>query len=212
VHKRALTITALLSVRVSHAEPDRAQTQAAMENYFDGEVRGGYVLMGMGSAGLLSGGLLYALQKDSDLSRGMAYPLLGFGLAHVAAGIFVTVSSNRRVGDFTDQIAADPSAFITAERKRMKGVSTQFTVLEVVEVVLIAGGITTAVLARRAERKQLEGIGYGVALEAALTLGFDLVAGRRAHSYRDDLAGLDVSAALDPAGAPLVMITHRGAF
>lgn len=183
-----------------------------MENYFAGEVRGGYVLMGMGTAGLLSGGLLYGLQKDSDLARGMSYPLLGFGLAHVAAGIFVTVSSNRRVDDFTDQIAADPGTFVTAERKRMKRVSMQFTVLEVVEVVLIAGGITTAVLARRADRKQLEGIGYGVALEAALTLGFDIIAGRRAHSYRDDLAGLDVTTALDPRGAPLVMVTHTGAF
>lgn len=183
-----------------------------MENYFDGEVRGGYVLVGMGTAGLVSGGLLYGLQKDSDLARGMSYPLLGFGLAHVAAGIFVTVSSNNRVDEFRDQIASDPQKFVTAERTRMKGVSMQFTVLEIVEVVLIAGGITTAVLARRADRKQLEGIGYGVALEAALTLGFDVVAGRRARSYRDDLAGLDVSAALDPAGGPLVMVTHSGAF
>ena len=202
----------MLLVGTSHAEPDRAQTQSAMESYFAGEVRGGYVLIGMGTAGLVSGGLLYRLQKDSDLARGMSYPLLGFGLAHVAAGIFVTVSSNKRVDDFTGQISSDPQRFVTAERPRMKGVSTQFTVLEVVEVVLIAGGITTAVLARRADRKQLEGIGYGVALEAALTLGFDIVAGRRAHSYRDDLAGLDVSAALDPAGAPLVMVTHSGAF
>ncbi len=183
-----------------------------MENYFAGEVRGGYVLVGMGTTGLLSGGLLYGLQKDSDLARGMSYPLLGFGLAHVAAGIFVTVSSNKRVDEFGDQIASDPQTFVTAERGRMKGVSMQFTVLEIVEVVLIAGGITTAVLARRADRRQLEGIGYGVALEAALTLGFDIVAGRRAHGYRGDLAGLDVSTALDPAGRPLVMVTHSGAF
>jgi hypothetical protein len=212
VQRSAAVITMLMLVRASHAEPDRAQTQAAMENYFAGEVRGGYALIGMGSAGLLSGGLLFGLQKDSDLARGMSYPLLGFGLAHVAAGIFVTVSSRRRVADFTDQIASDPGKFVTAERTRMKGVSMQFTVLEVVEVVLIAGGITTAVLARRADRKQLEGIGYGVALEAALTLGFDIIAGRRAHGYRDDLAGLDVTTALDPRGAPLVMITHTGAF
>lgn len=202
---------AMLVSSGAHAEPDRGQTRAAMERYFDGEQRGGWLLVGMGAAGLASGGaLLY--RGDSDFTKGFSYPLLGMGIVHVAAGIFVNVSSRRRVDRFGTEIDADPSAWLARERPRMRGVSTQFTALKIVEVVLIVGGVTTGVLAHRAEREQLAGIGYGVALEAALTLGFDLVAARRASRYRDDLAGLDVTTALDPGGAPRVMIAHTVAF
>ena len=195
----------------AHAEPDRAQTRSAMERYFEGEQRGGWILVGMGAAGLAGGGaLLYG--GSSDLTKGFSYPLLGVGIVHIAAGIFVNVSSTRRVDQFSNEIDADPSAWIARERPRMRGVSTQFTVLKVVEVVLIAGGLTTGVLAHRADRKQLAGIGYGVALEAALTLGFDIVAARRATRYRDELAGLDVTTALDPGSSPRLILTHTVAF
>jgi hypothetical protein len=205
-----VTLVILVSGR-AHAEPDRAQTRAAMEHYFDGEKTGGWILVGMGAVGLASGGaLLY--RGDSELTKGFSYPLLGMGIVHLAAGIFVNVSSGRRIDSFADEIDADPSAWIARERPRMRGVSTQFTVLKIVEVALIAGGVTTGVLAHRAERKQLEGIGYGIALEAALTLGFDIVAARRAIRYRDDLAALDVATALAPGDAPRFVLTHSVAF
>jgi len=205
-----VTLAMLVSAG-AHAEPDRAQTRAVMERYFDGEQRGGWILVGLGAAGLAAGGALF-YGGDSDLTRGFSYPLLGVGIVHIAAGIFVKVSSSRRVDRFSAEIDADPAAWIARERPRMRGVSTQLTVLKIVEVALIAGGLTTGVLAHRANRKQLEGIGYGVALEAALTLGFDIVAARRAASYRDDLAGLDVTTALDPGSASRLILTHTVAF
>ena len=206
----AVTLVMLVSAG-AHAEPDRAQARAAMGRYFDGEQRGGWVLVGMGAAGVAGGGaLLYG--GNSELTKGFSYPLLGVGILHIAAGIFVNVASSRRVDRFSNEIDADPAAWIARERPRMRGVSTQLTVLKIVEVVLIAGGVTTGVLAHRAERKQLAGIGYGVAIEAALTLGFDIVAARRAARYRDDLAALDVSTALAPGDAPRLVLTHTVAF
>ena len=146
----AHVVTLVMLVSTSaRAEPDRAQTRATMERYFDGEQRGGWLLVGMGAAGLAGGGaLLYG--GDSDLTKGFSYPLLGMGIVHIAAGIFVKVSSSRRVDTFAKAIETDPGAWIARERPRMRGVSTQFTVLKVVECVLIAGGVTTGVLAHRA--------------------------------------------------------------
>ena len=44
--------TVLASPALAHAvPPDRARTQTTMADYFDGEQRGGYVLMGLGVAG-----------------------------------------------------------------------------------------------------------------------------------------------------------------
>lgn len=203
--RTALVLAIASCTNVAHAEPDRARTQVAMEDYFSGEKRGGLLLVGMGAGGLTAGGLLY-LRSDSDVAKGMSYPLLGFGLAHVAAGIFVYVASDRRIEEFSKTIATDPQAFTTAERTRMKGVSRTFTALKIVEVVLIAGGLTTAYFAHRSDRHTLEGVGYGVAIEAGLTLGFDLIASRRAYDYRDELAAVDT-----PSGTALIL-THGGSF
>ena len=62
-----------------------------MNDYFDGEKRGGITLVGMGAAGLLAGGLM--LRSDHPTLEGASYPLLGVGVLHVAAGIFVYVAS-----------------------------------------------------------------------------------------------------------------------
>jgi hypothetical protein len=187
--------------------------KAAMEGYFAGEKLGGYILAGLGVAGLASGALLY--RSSSLRARGAAYPLLSVGLLHLAAGVFIYIASDGRIDKFGEQIDRDAPAFVTAERKRMAGVSTQFTALKIAEVVLIAGGLTMAGVGWRTDRPRLSGAGAALALEMALTLGFDIWASRRAHDYRDELAQLDVSASLDHAHdrpRPIVMIGHAGTF
>jgi hypothetical protein len=197
--------------RLQPAPP--AAVTAAMEGYFAGEKLGGYILAGLGAAGLASGALLY--RSSSLRARGASYTLLSIGLLHLAAGVYVYIASDGRIGKFGEQIERDAPAFVTAERKRMAGVSTQFTVLKIAEVVLIAGGLTMAGVGWRTDRPRLTGAGLALALEMALTLGFDLWASRRAHDYRDELAQLDVSASLDRASdrpRPIVVIGHAGTF
>lgn len=205
-----VVMVVLLAPLSAAAEPDPARTQAAMEDYFAGEQRGGYVLIGMGLGGMVAGGLLY--RSSSATAKGASYPLLGIGLLHAAAGIYVNLASANRVDDFADQIAKDPQAFVTAERARMQGVSTQLTALKVVEVVLIAGGLTMAGIGHRTDRPRLKGVGLALALEASLTLGFDIFAARRAHTYRDELAAVDVQATLSPAERPALLLVHSGTF
>jgi hypothetical protein len=190
---------------------DAPAVKAAMEGYFAGEKRGGYILIGLGAGGLASGALLY--RSSSLRARGASYPLLTIGLLHLAAGIYVNVASSGRIDKFGEQIDADAPAFVKAERKRMKGVSTQFTVLKIAEVALIAGGLAMAGAGWRTERPRLTGVGLALALEMALTLGFDIWASGRAHDYRDELARFDVAASVEPGGRrPLVMIGHAGTF
>jgi hypothetical protein len=206
------TIIALLVIGASTAaaEPDRDRTRAAMDDYFTGEKRGGFTLVGMGAAGLLAGGLM--LRSDNLTLKGASYPLLGVGVLHLAAGIFVYVSSANRQDQFADDIQQDPTAFLARERPRMRGVSTQLTVLKIVEVVLIAGGLTMAGIGHRTDRPRLRGAGLALAAEMSLTLGFDIFAARRAHTYRDELAAVDVQAAVDQSGVPVALITHTFSF
>src|SRR5829696_8294172 len=76
--------------------------KAAMEDYFAGEQLGGYILAGLGVAGLASGVLLY--RSSSLRARGASYPLLSIGLLHLAAGIFIYVSSDGRIDKLGEQI------------------------------------------------------------------------------------------------------------
>lgn len=185
--------------------------QGAMEDYFAGEKLGGYILGGMGVAGLGAGVLLY--RSSSPRARGASYPLLTVGLLHLAAGIFIYVSSNGRIEKFGEEIERDAAAFVDRERARMKGVSTQFTILKIAEVALIAGGLAMAGVGWRTDRPRLAGAGLALALEMGLTLGFDIWAAGRAHDYRGELARLDASAGLDPPDErPLLLIGHAGTF
>lgn len=190
---------------------ERARAQAAMEAYFDGEIRGGYVLAGMGLAGLVAGGLLY--RQGGSVARGASYPLLGLGLLHLAAGIYIGIASSRRIDKFTKEIEQDPEAFVARERTRMTGVSRTFTGLKIAEVVLIAGGLAGAGFGWRTDRPRLQGAGLALALEAGMTLGFDIVAARRAHRYQDALAQTSMAASVDPeTGETRASILYAGSF
>lgn len=184
------------------AVPPEAKPLIAMEDYFDGEITGGWTLMGMGTANLAVTGFLFA--DGSDRAQGGAYATLGFGVAHLAAGIYVNIASRVRKRIYRAAIDKAPNIWLVAERQRMKGVSTQFLVLKIVEVVLIAGGGTMAYLGNSKDKPQLEGAGYGIAIEAAATLLFDIVASRRASRYRDRLSEIDLRLSADAAGQPVL--------
>jgi hypothetical protein len=178
-----LTVTVMLvAANVAHADE-----RGAMTEYFAGEKRGGFVLVGMGVAGAGTGAALFATSDSGTIERGLSYPLLGMGAAHLAAGVFVYLASRGRERAFATEIAGNSRAWSVRERKRLAGVAMQFKVLKIVEVVLIAGGLTIGGVGHSTERPQLAGIGYGLALEAAATLVFDVVAARRVYRYREAL-------------------------
>lgn len=167
--------------------PSTEPADLAMKRYFRGEITGGLTLIGMGAVGLGVGTTLLVTADGRDGRRGAAYPLLGIGALHVIAGIFVDVASIKRVRKFGPAIASDPEGFIRREEKRMRGVSTQFLVLKIVEGVGIAGSIGLAAYAHETERPLLTGFGIALASEFAATLIFDIVAARRASRYRTAL-------------------------
>jgi hypothetical protein len=209
--RAAIVLVLMFAPSLAHA--DAAGAKEAMHEYFDGEIRGGYILMGMGAAGLVAGGLFYRQGSSSPTARGAAYPLLGVGVLHVAAGIFVTVASYKRVDKFDAEIDQDHAAWVSREAKRMEGVSTQFTALKIAELVIATGGLTMAGIGWRTDRPRLKGAGLALAAEMMLTFGFDIFAARRAHEYRDQLAQVGVAPMVDPVSrAPAYVLTYGGRF
>ncbi len=166
---------------------DKEPALGAMKAYFRGEIYGGFTLIGMGVAGLSLGGALYATADGRDSFTYASYPLLGLGSLHLLAGVFVNVSSVRRIGKFGKTIDVDPEDWVRREEKRMRGVEKQFLVLKIVEGVGIAGGIGLAAYGRETDRPKLTGFALAFAGECLATLIFDVVAARRAKRYRTAL-------------------------
>jgi len=187
---RGLAIVAVLALTSTAQAETPAEAKAIMRDYFDGEKTGGYVLVGLGLGGVVAGTLL--LREPSDVRKGLSYPLLAVGALHLAAGVYVGIASDQRIDDFGQEIERDGQAWTLRERDRMDGVATQFTVLKLVEVGLIAGGAGLAYYGWRTRRGKLEGAGIGIAIEAAVTLAFDLWASHRANDYRDQLDALEI--------------------
>jgi hypothetical protein len=83
----------------------------------------------------------------------------------------------------------------------------------IVEIGLIAGGLTMAGIGSRTDRPRLKGAGLALALEATLTLGFDIWAASRASSYRRDLDSIGMTVGFDPVDdRPVAMISHTFVF
>ena len=182
-------VALVIATSVAHAETPM-EAKSIMRDYFDGEKTGGYILVGMGAAGITSGTFL--LKAHCPVRRGMAYPLITVGALHVVAGVYIGMASDKRIDDFGNEIDRDGQAWTLRERDRMDGVTTQFTVLKLVEVGLVAGGAGLAYWAYRKGRPKLEGVGVGIAIEAAATLAFDLWASSRASDYKDRLDKLQI--------------------
>ncbi len=187
---RALAIVVvLLAMTPAHAETP-VEAKSAMQDYFNGEKTGGYILVALGIGGIATG--TYLVKDKCEVRKGLSYPLLAFGTLHVLAGVYIGMSSDSRIDKFGGEIDRDGQAWVERERERMDGVKTQFTVLKLVEVGLVAGGATMAYLGWKHRRGRLEGAGIGIAVEAAITLGFDLWASHRANGYRDKLGGIEI--------------------
>lgn len=184
-----VVIAGLFTASTARAETP-AEAKSIMKDYFDGEKTGGYVLVGLGLGGIAAGSFL--LKDDCKVRQGMSYPLLAVGTLHVIAGIYIGTVSDRRIADFNREIDVDGQTWTMRERERMDGVSTQFTFLKLVEVGLVAGGAGLAYYGYKTGRPRAQGAGIGIAIEAAVTLAFDLWASRRADAYADRLDTLEI--------------------
>ncbi len=159
--------------------------QQDMHDYFRAELRGGIVLVAMGAPAVALGGAL--LVHDSALWRGAAYPLLVLGGLELLGGIFFAARTPAQVRKLDAGLAKDPLAAQAAELARMRRVNRQFTAIQVLEVVLMTGGVVTAAVASAYKQDTLAGAGLGIAAEATGLLLFDIFAARRALRFTESL-------------------------
>jgi len=186
----ALVVAAALVVPASAwADIDGTEMTRRMERYFTGEKEEGWVFAGVGLAGLGTGALL--LTRDDDVARGASIPILAVGAIETLIGVVLLVRTDGQIRERRARIASEPAPFRTEELARIEGVNTSFRVLFWTELAMVVGGTTTAIVAGLNDAPTWQGIGIGLAAQAAIALVLDLFAAARATRYTRALRDFD---------------------
>lgn len=176
--------------------PSMSELRSDLRNYFAAEQRGGLVLMAMGAPAVALGAGL--LVDTPDRWRGLAYPLLILGGVEFIGGLFFAARTPGQVRTLERGLATQPRITLASEWKRMQRVHRQFLAIEIVEVLLMTGGIALAAVGGATKTDTLTGVGLGLAIEGSGLLVFDVFAAARARRYSDSL-GRSLAAATAPA-------------
>jgi hypothetical protein len=161
-------------------QPDVAALREAMHAYVRGERRSIIPFGAAAVVGLTSGGLL--LLSNDAIARGAAWPLLGFGVLELAAGLFFGLRNERPKLDA--QLDENPAEFVRAEREKIDRISArnQPLLFGLWSAVIAAGGVMAGVGAVRG-LGTLEGVGLGLVVQGLALFLIDWAVLDRADDY-----------------------------
>lgn len=165
------------------APPAAVSTDAmreAMHTYVRGERRSIIPFSLMALSSFVAGGVL--LTSNEAIARGAAWPLLGFGVLELAAGLFFGLRNERPHLDAL--LGEDPQKFADAERKKVTRIASfNQPLLLGIEGVLLAAGGAMAGAGAVARQGTVEGVGIGVAISALAMFLVDWAVLDRADDY-----------------------------
>lgn len=152
----------------------------AMHTYVRGERRS---IIPFGVAGLVTvvaGGLL--LIPREPIARGAAWPLLGFGVLELAAGLFFGLRDEQpRLDRLLEQ---DPAELVRSEREKIGRISSrnQPLLLAIWSAVIAGGGVMAGVGAAKGNGI-VEGVGLGLLVQGLAFFLIDWAVLDRADDY-----------------------------
>lgn len=127
----------------------------------------------------------FFLKSNPSFYKGAAIPLLLIGLIQCVVGYTVWARSDKQRIDVAYKIGMESVGFVKNEElPRMQTVNKNFVIYRYTEIALIITGITLIFLFRaNPERSFWYGLGVTLAIQAALMLGADYFAEKRALVY-----------------------------
>lgn len=199
------TVTMLaLASPPAELSADRAEMIAEARTYFQAEKRGTAGFMFVGASSLVGSAFL-AFGTSDDTAHGAAIPISVIGLAQMLVGGIVFFRTDRQLAKLEEQIRTDPNGYVTEELPRIERVNAMFGIYQLVELGLIAVGGGLAAYGTAADTPWVEGVGYGLALQALVVFIGDTLAHQRAGRYESAIRDLSVTLgrARDSSGRPV---------
>jgi len=162
-------------------------TKTDIEKYFNAEKNESVLFIILGICAIMIAVIFFFYLKN-NWYKGAAIPLLVVGLMHLVVG---TIVFNRSDKDRLRNVYAydmNPGDLHLKEIPRMEKVNKSFVVYRYTEIVLLLSGLGLFFYFNPHPDKSFwVGLGLALAIEAAVSLGADYFAERRANIYTHQL-------------------------
>jgi len=164
-------------------------TKNDIERYFNAEKNESLLFIMMGISAIVLA-LVFFFYLKSNWHKGAAIPFLLVGLMHLVVGSIVFRRSDKDRIRVTYAYDMNPGDISTKEIPRMELVNKKFVTYRYTEIVLLLIGLALYFFFKSNRDKSFwVGLGVALAIEAAVSLGADYFAERRATDYTIQLKG-----------------------
>ncbi|MFI5156339.1 MAG: hypothetical protein ACHQEM_09140 [Chitinophagales bacterium] len=158
-------------------------TKADIEKYFIAEKNESLLFLVLGVLAISLSIFFYSYLK-TNFYKGAAAPLLLIGLIQAVAGYAVYARSDQQRIEMVYAYDMNPGKLKSEEVPRMNKVNRDFVIYRWVEIGLLAIGIMLIFLNRSNPKGSFWlGLGITLAIQAAIALGADYFAEKRAKIY-----------------------------
>jgi hypothetical protein len=162
-------------------------TKTDIEKYFIAEKQESLLYMALGLAAILLA-LAGLFIWKTNCWKGASFPLIAIACIQIIVGYTVYARSDVQRQQNVYAFDMNPMQLVQEELPRMQTVNRNFIIYRYIEIGLLLAGITLAGLFyNNPERQLYYGLGIALALQAAIMLGADYFAEKRANIYTAQL-------------------------
>lgn len=162
-------------------------TKTDIEKYFLAEKQAGLVFIIVAIVAVIIALVGFFILK-SNAWKGIAIPLVMIAVLQLVAGYNVYNRSDEQRLSNVYALDMNPGNLVNNELPRMQQVNKRLRVILWIEILLLAAGLVLMILFKSQPAKQLlYGIGIGLTIQSALSLGMDFFAFKRAADYHQQL-------------------------
>jgi hypothetical protein len=164
---------------------DRDDLLAVLRHYFNEEVKGAWIYVGLGLLALLAGLWLW---RSQSAFRHACWPLAAVALLQLSVGAVIVLRVPAREAALEHALLQQPAAFKAQESQRMAQVLDAFRFYKLAEIALVLVALGLALFLPHNDVAR--GWGLGLLLQSTLLLSAGLVAEWRAETYLDAIRRL----------------------
>jgi ABC-type xylose transport system permease subunit len=169
-------------------------TKNDIEKYFIAEKQESILFFSIGIIAIITA-IIFIFYCRNNLYRGLAIPLIVIGILQCIVGFTVYTRSDTDRINMVYAYDMNPNAFKEKELPRMETVNKNFVIYRWCEIVFLVAGIIIFFTYRNnysitnswSGNAFILGIGITLFIQAALMLGADYFAEKRAHIYTNKI-------------------------
>jgi hypothetical protein len=164
---------------------DRDDLLAVLRHYFNEEVKGAWVYLGLGILALVAGVWLW---RSQSAFRHACWPLALVALLQMSVGAVIVLRVPAQRAALEQDLAHQPAAFKAQESQRVAQLLDAFRFYKLTEIALVLVALGLALFLPHNDIAR--GWGLGLLLQSVFLLSAGLVAELRAETYLDAIRRL----------------------